>query len=1826
MKRIRYLHKDTLERKPKRHATYETTERKFTFMKANIFNSKRYLSLFLTLVMIVGMLPTTVFATTEESTCEHTNISDNICTDCNKYGFCGTSGNNCTWTITGDETSGYTLTISGSGSIEDYTSTAAPWYSYREQITNVIIESGVTHIGDNAFFNFRMLTSVIIPEGITSIGEEAFRSCSALTEVTIPSSMTSIGETAFCDCGALKSIAIPSGVTEIKATTFCECTSLVSVTIPDSVTTIGSSAFYKCTALTEITIPSGVTSIESDAFDECSSLTAFTVAEGNATYKSQDGVLMSEDGTQLFYPKGKSGAYTIPNTITIIDNEAFSGCTGLTEITIPESVTEIDKGAFNGCSSLTAINVAEGNENYASVDGVLYDIGMSSLIRVPEAKSGSLVIPDIVSSIDLMAGFDCNYLTAITLGENISSIPTDFWEFAVTNIYVAEGNDTYASQDGVLFSKDLTTLVRYPSGRSGAYIIPDGTETIAQVAFYDQQLLSELTIPDSVTTIENIAFAGNTALTTVNLSCFKSDLASNFDSSVLNYIHSWNYTANGATIISTCSDCDTQQTLTIVEPTLTTYGGAGNAKATITGTIDGVDTSAIEIKYTSGNTSFDVAPTNAGTYTASITIKNATASVSYTIEKADITNITAPTANTLACNGAEQPHVTAGTAIGGTIMYSLEENGTYAEIIPVGKNAGNYTVWYYIKGDENHNNSVKARVDVTIRKGDPDFSAPTAKPNLVYNGENQALVNDGTVTTGNGTMIYALGTAQAITGEFTTTIPTKENAGTYYVWYKVVGNANYEDTTSACITVTIDKKVIEIAWGNTTLTYDGTPKLPTATVKNLVAGDTCNITVEGEQTEAGSSYTATAASVDNSNYKLPANATTTFVIKNAPQNKPNVSGTGETVKGKADGKIVGLTTAMEISTDNVNYSAIIDADISKEYAAGTYYVRYAAKTNYDASEPTVVVIGAGETLKVTVPQNQVGYTLTTEHTELEWNGDTTITFTLADGYSKTNNFAVKVNRNPIELTDNQYAITDAQEDIAITVDGVADITAPEEVEMSVKGVGWKQFINKVTFGLFFKENVAVQVDASDLGSGIAKVEYLITENAFTNEDAVKADTSVWNTLTLENGVAKFNVTEKGKKYVYVRVTDNAGNIKVVSSDGGVVIYADSTKNTDSISYTKTTTDDVTAKVNLNGNSVKAIYNGTDLIDSNNYSVAVDGTITFKATYLDTLADGQYTLHIVYNPQGETYVESNINDAPAQTSIALTVVKQTGTVSITNDISKTYDGSAVTAPTYDRNNANGEVIVEYKVKGADDETYSIDAPKNAGDYTVRVKVKADDAGFYTQVLSAPVDFTIGKKALKVTAEDKNAAYGDAVPTYTVEYDGFVNGEDKTVLGGTLGFDCDYAQFSDKGEYTIKASGYTSGNYEITYVDGKLSVSPKAITVTVQNATSVYGDTIAELKADDNGGIVNGDTDVYKLSTTATSVSNVGKYEIKGIALDENYDITFANEADAYEIAKREVVVTVEAKNTIVNTALPTYTYTFSGFVGEDKFITEPTLSSNADITAVGEYDIAASGADAGSNYTIKYVSAKLTVLTDNAVDAAKDYEEELKDYDPDTVTSDDKAELEEMLGEIDTILDNDDITDNGKKALEDVKDKVTELLKEIDDADKATETENTEKVEDITSENVTPEDKGDLEKAKDDLEKALDEHGNNMTEDEKKAVQDEIDRIDEALEVIGNVEKVEELIDKLSDTITKDDADAIKAADDAYNALTDYEKSLVDKDTKEKLDDAKAALAELNKPTEPNSPATGDNSNMFLWIALLFISGGAVITLTVVDRKKRATKR
>nr|WP_316620553.1 leucine-rich repeat protein [uncultured Ruminococcus sp.] len=219
----------------------------------------------------------------------------------------GTTGD-CTWTLDDNGT----LTISGNGAMRDYSSkysygtsiTIAPW---GDNIKTVVIEGGVTSIGEYAFEYCTGLTSVTIGNSVASIGDYAFYKCTGLTSVTIPDSVTSIGSSAFSGCAGLTSVTIGNSVTSIGSYAFNDCTGLTSVTIPDSVTSIGSSAFSGCTGLTSVTIPDSVTSIGDYAFNYCTGLTSVT----------------------------------IPDSVTSIGYSAFCGGTGLTSVTIPDSVTSI---------------------------------------------------------------------------------------------------------------------------------------------------------------------------------------------------------------------------------------------------------------------------------------------------------------------------------------------------------------------------------------------------------------------------------------------------------------------------------------------------------------------------------------------------------------------------------------------------------------------------------------------------------------------------------------------------------------------------------------------------------------------------------------------------------------------------------------------------------------------------------------------------------------------------------------------------------------------------------------------------------------------------------------------------------------------------------------------------------------------------------------------------------------------------------------------------------------------------------------------------------------------------------------------------------------------------------------------------------------------------------------------------------------------------------------------------------------------------------------------------------------------------------------------
>ena len=192
-----------------------------------------------------------------------------------------------------------------------------------------------------------------IRKGVKVIGDGAFKWCKSLTSINIPNSVTTIGNLAFGECKSLTNINIPNSVTTIGEGAFAYCESLTNINIPNSVTTIGEGVFCVCDSLTSITIPSSVVTIIGNPF---------CYWHGNLYNESrafiyEDHVLFNKNKTTLIAYIAKETNYTIPNSVTTIENWAFGGCNSLTSINIPNSVTTIGNSAFWGCDSLTNINI-----------------------------------------------------------------------------------------------------------------------------------------------------------------------------------------------------------------------------------------------------------------------------------------------------------------------------------------------------------------------------------------------------------------------------------------------------------------------------------------------------------------------------------------------------------------------------------------------------------------------------------------------------------------------------------------------------------------------------------------------------------------------------------------------------------------------------------------------------------------------------------------------------------------------------------------------------------------------------------------------------------------------------------------------------------------------------------------------------------------------------------------------------------------------------------------------------------------------------------------------------------------------------------------------------------------------------------------------------------------------------------------------------------------------------------------------------------------------------------------------------------------------------
>jgi len=418
-----------------------------------------------------------------------------------------------TWTLHGNYTCTTGELLEASSSTPSFTITNGVVTNGYSCVGAVVIPEGVTRILFNAFAGATSLTSVTIPASVTYINPYTFDGATSLTSITVDEenlNYSSVSGVLF-DKNAMVLIAYPTR----KSGT--------SYTIPASVTYIQDDGFDGATSLTSITIPASVIDISSDAFDGATSLTSITVDEENLNYSSASGVLFDKNAMILLsYPAGKSGtSYTIPASVTTITSYAFDGATSLTSITIPEGVTNIHDTAFWNATSLTSITVDEENLYYISVSGVLFNKDFTDLITYPAGKSGtSYTIPASVASIEYRAFSYTALLTSITIPASVTSIGDWAFEYAtaLTSITVAGANPNYSSAAGVLFNKDATTLISYPSGKSGAsYTIPASVASIEYRAFSYTALLTSVTIPASVTNIDDSAFRNAISLTSITV-------------------------------------------------------------------------------------------------------------------------------------------------------------------------------------------------------------------------------------------------------------------------------------------------------------------------------------------------------------------------------------------------------------------------------------------------------------------------------------------------------------------------------------------------------------------------------------------------------------------------------------------------------------------------------------------------------------------------------------------------------------------------------------------------------------------------------------------------------------------------------------------------------------------------------------------------------------------------------------------------------------------------------------------------------------------------------------------------------------------------------------------------------------------------------------------------------------------------------------------------------------------------------------------------------------------------------------------------------------
>ena len=488
-------------------------------------------------------------------------------------GECGANGSNVTWTLDDEGI----LTISGNGAMLDYysyNSTVPAW----KQASRLVVEDGVTVLGNYAFYGLSGLTEAVLPETLTRIGAYTFWNCSSSLIISLPDDIQNIGFRAFyCYPAAhfgsetsrhlegftdpsfpglafsaetadgqfqgyrvygqdetMQTVVIPEGVTRLSTSAFLKYAELTRVKLPESLITIDSNAFTDCTALTEINLPDSVTSIGSYAFDNCDSLTEVHFPEKLTELK--EGAFQSSGLTEVVLPAHLSDigdhAFNLCSNLTSVTLTApetsysysvFSDCYKLTDVQLPEGMTEIPQSMFSYCSKLAQIDLPQS----------IRSIGKNAFYHC-EALETILLPPDI-EKIEENAFEYCRKLGGVELPDNVelghlafsSTLPQTARINSPVSLALLRTSNCYFRDPEclqIVLSYEMNEeneVIGLSVNKADANVtevqVPYGVTKIAHSAFRDCKNLSSIILPESLTFIDSYAFMNCEALTEIIL-------------------------------------------------------------------------------------------------------------------------------------------------------------------------------------------------------------------------------------------------------------------------------------------------------------------------------------------------------------------------------------------------------------------------------------------------------------------------------------------------------------------------------------------------------------------------------------------------------------------------------------------------------------------------------------------------------------------------------------------------------------------------------------------------------------------------------------------------------------------------------------------------------------------------------------------------------------------------------------------------------------------------------------------------------------------------------------------------------------------------------------------------------------------------------------------------------------------------------------------------------------------------------------------------------------------------------------------------------------